>query len=354
MQSDGGKLKTWLKVADGPGVKNHGIDISVFATICQNIQSIFDNIGKSKYGDDYNKEDCHLYFNAIEKGSVVVSLYPSTYSQCLTVDTLPPFATVSNCFDRIVSAHNISPEHFQNQLEEEISGRRERIGILDNMQKISDTGAIISVKTSVNRPDADISFPGKDDKLLSELLTKYKENGEETVQGVIVSLSGDKKNYYFIIRTIDNKLVKCFYNPVDEDRVKDLYKKWVSVTGNYTVSRKTPKITNITSLTEQQNEVLTVVGDYVLQKPITFKTSYDNEDGLWGMVNEELALYGYGENYNKTLRSLEDQLEGHVLSFTEYPDDRHSETSLKLKKLLSEHIDIKEAGKQMNGKYEEY
>ena len=72
------------------------------------------------------------------------------------------------------------------------------------------------------------------------------------------------------------------------------------------------------------------------------------------MVNEELALYGYGDNYNKTLKSLEDQLEGHVLSFTEYSDEYHSETSLKLKKLLSEHIDIKEAGKQMNEKYEEY
>lgn len=354
MQSDGGKLKTWLKVADGPGVKDHNIELSLLATICQSIQSIFDDIGEAKYGDEYNKEDFRLTIGEIWKGSVDLPIAPSTYAPRLFDGELDPFSTVTGSFERLMFTYNTRPEQFQSQLEEEIGDLSHRIGFLEHVQRISDTGALVSIKNSVDQPTETISFPEKDSKLLDGLLTEYKEKGEETIQGIIVKFSGDKKDYFFSIRTKNGRLVKCIYNPKDEDKVQSLYKKWVSVTGRIISSTKSYKISNISELCEQESESLSVIGDYVLQKPITFKTSYDNEDGLWGMVNEELALYGYGENYNKTLRSLEDQLEGHVLSFTEYSDEYHSETSLKLKKLLSEHIDIKEAGKQMNEKYEEY
>lgn len=353
MQSDGGKLKTWLKVADGPGVKDHKIELSLLATICQNIQSIFDNIGEAKYGDEYNKEDFRLTIGEIWKGSVDLPIAPSTYAPRLFDGELDPFSTVTGSFERLMFTYNTCPEQFQSQLEEEIGDLPYRIGFLEHLQNISDTGALVSVKNSVEQPVETISFPEKDSKLLDGLLTEYKEKGEETIQGIIVKFSGDKKDYFFSIRTKNGRLVKCIYNPKDEDKVQSLYKKWVSVTGRIISSTKSYKISNISELCEQESESLSVIGDYVLQKPITFKTSYDNEDGLWGMVNEELALYGYGETYHKTIRSLEEELEGHVLSFTEIPDEEHSESSLQLKKDLADYIDLEEVSKKINEKYGE-
>ena len=85
---------------------------------------------------------------------------------------------------------------------------------------------------------------------------------------------------------------------------------------------------------------VSVIGKYLLKKPLTVTISYDTEDKLFGAVNEELALFGYGISRTEALLSLEHELEGHLLSFTAYPDEQHAKTSLELKKRLNEYITI--------------
>ena len=85
---------------------------------------------------------------------------------------------------------------------------------------------------------------------------------------------------------------------------------------------------------------VSAIGKYLLKKPLTVTLSYDTEDKLFGAVNEELALFGYGEYETEALHSLEHELEGHLLSFTAYPDEQHAKTSLELKKRLNEYITI--------------
>lgn len=96
---------------------------------------------------------------------------------------------------------------------------------------------------------------------------------------------------------------------------------------------------------------VSAIGKYLLKKPLTITISYDAEDKLFGAVNEELALFGYGENETEALQSLEHELEGHLISYTAYPDTQHSKTSLELKKLLQEHISVEEAGILLEEKY---
>ena len=105
------------------------------------------------------------------------------------------------------------------------------------------------------------------------------------------------------------------------------------------------------NLDKPQTKHLTAVGTYQLKKPLTVTISYDTEDKLFGAVNEELALFGYGENETEALQSLEQELEGHLISYTAYPDTQHSKTSLELKKRLQEHISIEEAGILLEEKY---
>lgn len=71
------------------------------------------------------------------------------------------------------------------------------------------------------------------------------------------------------------------------------------------------------------------------------------------MENRKLALLGMGTSLPEILASLEEALEGHILSFTEFPEEKHSEDSLALKKDLMEQIDFAEALRQINKKYGE-
>ena len=96
---------------------------------------------------------------------------------------------------------------------------------------------------------------------------------------------------------------------------------------------------------------VSAIGKYLLKKPLTVTLSYDTEDKLFGAVNEELALFGYGISRTEALQSLEHELEGHLLSYTIYPDEQHAKTSLELKKRLQEHISIEEAGILLEEKY---
>ena len=135
--------------------------------------------------------------------------------------------------------------------------------------------------------------------------------------------------------------------------VQSLIHKWVSVTGNVVRTQKSYKFESVSNIMEQKNEELTNIGEYLLLGPIEFQTSYDKEDNLWGLVNEELALYGYGETYQKTLKSLEEEIEGHVLSFTNHPENQHTQESLIIKNKLKELVNFADVIGKMKEKYGE-
>lgn len=82
------------------------------------------------------------------------------------------------------------------------------------------------------------------------------------------------------------------------------------------------------------------VGKYPLLQPILFDIIYDSENDLYSLSNKELALYGYGKNYVDTIQSLEEEIEGHVVSFTRFSDERHTRDSLVIRDKLRQFIDF--------------
>lgn len=346
---DGGNLKkTWILVHEGSIVKNHSIECLAFANIITNIQRAVDTIGISKYGKDYNKEDCRLYFNELKEGSVAVPAYPLSCGTDLNGEM--PYLKIMDCFESLLTTLSNDPNKFESQLNEEISDTQSRIGFIKSIIPLTQLDSQIEIKSAVKQPKHGSLIPNYQNKYLNELLFELGASGILTIHGVIMGIRGDKKRY-FILKSKNNQTIKCYYTPELESTVKELYKKWVYVTGNLVHKQKTSHLEYVTDIEEQQSEFLSQIGRYPLKKPVEFKTDYDLEDNLWGLVNDELALNGYGTNYKDTISSLEEELEGHVLSFTKYPDERHSDGSLKIKVELKKYVDFKTVLAEMDKKY---
>ncbi|HJK11219.1 MAG TPA: hypothetical protein O0X33_03960 [Methanocorpusculum sp.] len=332
------KPKAWIIIRDGQIVKNNGVDGLAFAQLITAYQRALDNIGLSKYGDNYNKEDCRLYFKEIHHGSAVIPVYPATYGTCLD-DVVPPFQKITSTFEYLVKELTINPDRFPSILESEITDEPARIGVLKSMVTLGSSGSKVEIKTDVNRPNEGVFVPAQKIDELQELVLEYGGTGHMSVQGIIVKINGDGK-YYFSIKAKNGRTISCYYNPEIENKVKSLYKCWVRVTGYMTKGQRTLKINPVDSLEKQVTEELTSLGQYTLQKPIQFQLSYDNENSLWCLENDDLALNGYGATYHRAIQCLAECLEGHVIFFTEYPDSEQTDEGLLIKNKLQEYIDF--------------
>lgn len=332
------KPKTWIIIRDGQIVNDHGVDGLAFAQLITAFQRALDNIGQAKYGRNYKKEDCHLYFKEILPGSVVIPTYPPTYSTCLE-GLIPPFQTITHAFERLVSTLTTDPDEFKSVLESEIEKDSERIGVLKSLVALGSAGSQVEIKTATVRPEKGVYVPSHKVDELEELVFEYGGTGILSVQGVIVKISGEGR-HYFTIKTKTGRTISCYYNPEIESNVKSLYKCWVRVVGNMTRGQKTSKINPVDSLEPHTAEELTSLGRYKLMKPILFQLSYDIDNSLWCLKNDELALSGYGSTYRRTIQCLEECVEGHALFFTSYPDSDHTEDSLLIKNKLQECINF--------------
>jgi hypothetical protein len=143
-------LKTWIIVHDGPIIKNHAIEAISFAQILLKIQRAYDNIGVSKYGKNFNKEDCRLYIKEIKQGSVTIPAFPSTYGK--TINAPEPFSVITTTYETLIDALASDPEGFQTILEQEIENPSSRFGILNSLQYLAASESCIELKTTVEKP----------------------------------------------------------------------------------------------------------------------------------------------------------------------------------------------------------
>jgi len=162
----------------------------------------------------------------------------------------------------------------------------------------------------------------------------------EEISGIIVTLNGGNKPYHFTVKAKDERDVNCYFDQEIEDKVSSLYKKWVIVGGSISQNQKMHDIDTVDYIEMLTSEELYSIGRYKLLKPVAFDVFYDKSDSLWCLENHDLALEGYGKTYNDAIECLEGNIEGHVLYFTRYPDSRHSDDSLIVKRKLKEHIDF--------------
>jgi hypothetical protein len=181
---------------------------------------------------------------------------------------------------------------------------------------------------------------------------EYGGIGEITLQGIIVGIRGDTSKY-FTLNNRNNRKIKCYFVPDMEEKIMSLYKKWVTVSGDMGRSQKNAYISQIQDLEEHTSDVLSTIGRYPLINPIPFAASYDMVNEQWCLCNEELALFGYGRTYAKTIQALEEELESHIISYTEYPDEDHASDSLLIKEKLKQYANFTEIKKLLDKKYGE-
>ncbi len=342
------KPKTWIIVRDGASVKDNAIEAVAFAEAVSTMQRAIDTIGISKLGKGYKKEEFRLYFKEIREGSIIVPLFPATYGTGL--DGENAFIDITGCLERLMDTLNNNPDGFPTYLDKEIEDPAARIGLLKSLLSFASSASAIEIKTSIEQPDHGSFVPKHQKAYLEELVFKYGGTGNVTIQGVIIGIRGDNLSY-FIVNTTIGRNINCYFKPDMEDRVKNLYKKWVRVTGNMVQTQKNYRIDSVENLEQVMFETLHQIGQYILLKPITFTVSYDNNDKQWCLFNNDLALYGCGDNYKKAIQSLEEEIEGHIISFSEYPDDMHAESSLHLKQALLQYLDFNEAKCLFDARY---
>lgn len=347
------KQVTWVMVKDGGIVENHKIECSALAQLLLDIQRAYDNIGQSKYGKDYIKEECRLFIGKILPGSVALPLTPATYSPRLLEAEPSPYLIISETVERLIDTLNVNPNQFKPLLETEVIDPLARIGVLKSLRSLASSPSLIHIKTAIQQPSEGHYIASHHVGKIDELLIDYEATGEITLQGIIVGFHGEKAQHFFTIKIKNGKNIRCYYDSKYEDTVKNFIHKWVSVTGNAVQTQKSYKLESINSISEHLTEDLSKIGEYILSHPIEFQLSYDKEDNLWGLVNEELALYGYGETYQKTLKSLEEEIEGHVLSFTNHPENQHTQESLIIKNKLKELVNFADVIGKMKEKYGE-
>jgi hypothetical protein len=343
-------LKTWIIVHDGPIVKNHAIEAVSFAEILRNVQRAYDNIGASKYGKEFKKEDCRLYIREIVQGSVAIPAFPPSYATKLHESSPSPFVTITESFEKIIDTLSSNPDNFQTVMEEEVANPSNRFGVLNSLKYLASSESHIELKTSKEKPQKGACVPKHQKDYLENLIFEYEGNGEMDLQGIIVGIKGDKEKYFDLITTTGRK-VKCNFVPVMEEKIISLYKKWVAVSGDMIQSQKNSRISHIHELEEHTSEKLNNIGRYPLRTPIPFTASYDMEDGQWCLCNKELALFGYGITYSKTVEALEEELESHVISYTEHSDDEHAADSLIIKENLTYYVNFDEIKELIDKKY---
>jgi hypothetical protein len=160
------------------------------------------------------------------------------------------------------------------------------------------------------------------------------------ISGIIVTLSGENKPYHFKVKAKDESDVNCYFDQEIEAKVITLYKKFVRVGGTTNQNQKTHNIDAVDYIEALTSEEMNSIGRYKLLKPVTFEVHYDMDDSLWCLENYDLALDGYGSTYNEAIECLEENIEGHVLSFTRRPDSEQSDDSLSVKKKLKKYLDF--------------
>jgi len=331
--------KTWIIIQDGKSVKDHGINVITLSKILQDVQKAYDNIGHSRYGEDYNKEDLQLYVDKIVPGSVAIPVYPQTFGPRL-IDAPAPFYDVSTCFEKLIETLDTKPEDFTELLEKEITDPSNRLGLLKSMESLTKNDSRITLKISADKPLNGPTFDKKNTNTLKTIISTYTKPAEMTVRGIMLGFHAEK-DYYFTLKTENGRTVRCYFNPESTDAYQNYFWKWVTVKGDGITTQKSYTLKTVTGITEEKTIILDKIGEYQLKKPLTLKTSYEKEDKLCGLVCEELAIYGYGENYRKTITSLEEEIESLAICFTKYSDEELTKESPEIKKKLQEYIDIK-------------
>jgi hypothetical protein len=161
----------------------------------------------------------------------------------------------------------------------------------------------------------------------------------------LTRIKGDDPRY-FTIKTLENETIKCYY-PVDwEKDIVAFFKSTVTVKGVMSKKARAKEMEAVKDIQAFTSFSLDSLDEYIFKQPITFRVSYDEQDDLWCLANEELSLAGFGPSFDEARSSLKDSLDSLIVEFLAFDDSTLTEKAKKIKKNLQNYLDLNEYQEQ--------
>ncbi len=331
--------KIWLKIEGKAVLRKNMVDASVFGNVLIGMQKIINSLSRIKYGRRYKLERFRLFVTEFSPGSVIATLESSSQADLMGAI---PFNKVAEDYMNLTELLVNDPDEFKSDIEKKIPEPRERIKLLNNLKEIwSKEGKYkLSVNTEEERPEKFLTLKPEVSKHIENLVKEYEKIEEIKTEGIIIRIRGDDPNRYFVINTVSNTLIKCFYEPEMESEIREYFKQPVTIKGYPKKKAKTTIVEQINELKPFTRIELDKIGKFRLDEAIPFDISYDSVEETWQIKNDELVLHGEGKLFQEAIDDLEESLETLIVGFLAFPEDQISEKSKEIKSKISQYLDI--------------
>lgn len=303
-----GEIKIKL---DGQSVKNHTIDVEDLGNFLVDFQSLISKFSHTmqahkKGTKEVIKAESRLYLKDVGKGSLDLML---TESPQETLDQRSHAVETYREIVHITEFINNDPTRARQTIVNKFNEPKKRLEVEQKLKSIFGNKRL---KIGLRKDQETVNeekFVFLNTKRVEEIDRWLKQDyiqSTETIKGIIERLKGDGDKKYFTIKTYDNKIATCYYNPDIEGILKDYFKKPIEVRGIVGHKVRGFTIDKIDNLQSWKETKLDRLGDIKFVKPLEF--NIDFEEGSWFIESKDFDVRGCGKTYKTALNDLEESL----------------------------------------------
>ncbi|WP_461863967.1 hypothetical protein [Thermococcus sp.] len=327
----------WI-IFEGRVVKAGRIEVLRLAEVLSNFQRFVFDYGRAR--GVQRREYLKVYFSEVEKGSIKVKLVPrpSLLDHPIPVQAVEFIDRLKDNIDDIEGAKEIIKSEFKDKTDLIIRG-------LTKVEAFwSREDVTVTLGVGDGKPERIVKLDPENREGINTLLKEFMKQYARTITGAIVEWKFYSNNRHFEIITPYGERVRCYYNYMERPELEDVIyentKKPVEVVGFIKERGKRKKVEDVLEIKPWKKVLTEQFAGYRLKKPIPLEVEYDNFNDVWCLYNNELELYGCGENIEGAERDLEVVFSCLIEEYAKEVDEVLSDKALELKKKLLEYVEV--------------
>ena len=330
----------------GKGVADGMVDARLLGEILINFQTLLFYVAEKVVGVKRDKTFYLKYgigLKEIGKGSAILALSPLD-----TLTTLEGVSPIENSVKELiemVKKIEKDPREGREYLLEKVEDPKDRLIVEAKVYSLwPEVGNDIALKYEGYTFSTEnyISLKAEHKKIINEWLQEDMKEASRKVRGIITRIKVDGRRRYFIVLSVDGELYKFEYTEKEKDietQILDLIKSPVEIVGITAGRAKIKQIKEILDLRPLEEIYMESIGKYKFKQKIAIKISYDAEDDLWVLQNDDLGIVGVGDTYEEALEQLEDSLQVVIEGYLHEPDEKLTEDAKELKRNLQKYME---------------